>query len=217
MKKSRIRIAAVVIPVVFHLSACEWVKSGLPDKEKDYYVSQEIPPLQLPPDLEKQAVELQPAPPLLPGEAEESSTSPPDSDSKESTTEESVKLVIYDGGATRIQINEAMARSWRLVGKALSRNSIEIINRDEDNEAYFVQFDPNEHEYEDGALWNEVTFFFGDDQHQEKEYGVRLVENEQLTEVIVTDADDVPLSEGPGMLLLNLLYETIKADLEDNE
>ncbi len=210
-------MAVLTIPAVFQLSACQWVKSGLPDKEKDYYVSQEIPPLQLPPDLENQAVAFQPAPPLLPGETEEPTTAPSDSESKESTTEEPVKLVIYDGGATRIQLTEPLDRSWRIVGKALSRNSIEITSRDEANAAYIVQFDPNEHEYEDGALWDEVTFFFGDDMHQEKEYGVRLVENKQLTEVIVTDADETPLSEGPGMLLLNLMYETIKADLEDNE
>ena len=212
-------MAVLAIPAVFQLSACEWVKSGLPDKEKDYYVSQEIPPLQLPPDLENQAVAFQPAPPLLPGESDQSTTTADSSgsESKESTAEEPVKLVIYDGGATRIQLEEPLDRSWRIVGKALSRNSIEITNRDEANAAYIVQFDPNEHEYEDGALWNEVTFFFGDDMHQEKEYGVRLVENKQLTEVIVTDADETPLSEGPGMLLLNLLYETIKADLEDNE
>ncbi len=217
MKKARIGVAVLAIPAVFQLSACQWVKSGLPDKDKDYYVSQEIPPLQLPPDLENQAVAFQPAPPLVPGETEEPTISTSDPESKESTTEERVKLVIFDGGATRIQLTEPLDRSWRIVGKALSRNSIEITSRDEANAAYIVQFDPNEHEYEDGALWDEVTFFFGDDMHQEKEYGVRLVENKQLTEVIVTDADETPLSEGPGMLLLNLMYETIKADLEDNE
>lgn len=210
-------MAVFAIPAVFQLYACQWIQSGLPDKEKDYYVSQEIPPLQLPPDLENQAVDFQPAPPLLPGETEQSTAALSDKETGESSQEEPVKLVIYDGGATRIQLEEPLDQSWRIVGKALSRNSIEITSRDEANSAYIVQFDPNEHEYEDGALWDEVTFFFGDDMHQEKEYGVRLVENKQLTEAIVTDADGTPLSEGPGMLLLNLLYETIKVDLEDNE
>ena len=44
-----------------------------------------------------------------------------------------------------------------------------------------------------------------------------LVENGTLIEIIVLDSNDVPLSKGPGLKLLKLLYETIKADLADVE
>ena len=217
MKKSRIRVAAAIVPAIINLSACEWVKSGLPDKERDYYISKEIPTLQLPPDLENQAIDFQPAPALLPGESGPASNSASNPKIEEPSVDDLVKLVVYDGGATRIQIAEPLDKSWRIVGKAISRNSIEITGRNEAEAIYFVQFDPDDHEYEDGTLWDEATFFFGDDQHQEKDYHVRLVENKQLTEVIVTDTDDIPLTDGPGLILLNLLYETIQADLQDKK
>lgn len=215
MKKLRIRVVVAVVPAVINLSACEWIKSGLPDKERDYYISHEIPTLQLPQDLKNQAIEFQPAPALLPGAPDPASSSDSQSKSEESSVDDLVKLVVYDGGATRIRIDESLDKSWRIVGKAISRNSIEITGRNQAESIYFVQFDPDDHEYDDGSLWDEATFFFGDDQHQEKDYHVRLLENKQLTEVIVTDVDDTPLSEGPGLILLNLLYETITADLQD--
>jgi outer membrane protein assembly factor BamC len=66
---------------------------------------------------------------------------------------------------------------------------------------------------EDGSLWNEVTFAFSGFQTGEKEYVVKLVGNKQQTEVMVMDSELKPLAEGPGLKLLTLLHDTIKADL----
>jgi hypothetical protein len=43
---------------------------------------------------------------------------------------------------------------------------------------------------------------------------VRVVENGERTEVAVTDENDAPVTQGPGLSLLNLLFEAIKTDAE---
>ena len=214
MKKPKNWFTAVCVLSFLNLPACGWLKSHLPDKEKDYYYSSEIPPLIIPDDLESSAISQH-------AETAEGSayrSIPAEGAVKESVPTEidQVKLISFDGGATRLQIEEPFDTSWRIVGKALTRQSIEIIDRNISEGVYYVQYDPSAREYEDGSLWDEFLFFFGDDQSQEKEYRIRLSENNQLTEVIVTDDEDVPLSEGPGLSLLTSLYEAVKVDYLDN-
>jgi hypothetical protein len=43
---------------------------------------------------------------------------------------------------------------------------------------------------------------------------VRVVENGERTEVAVTDDNDAPVTQGPGLSLLKLLFEAIKTDAE---
>ena len=100
-----------------------------------------------------------------------------------------------------------------MVGKALSRNSIEVTSRNQEEKSLHVQYDPDEKKVEDGSLWDEVIFVFRGLQTGEKEYVVKLVGNKQQTEVMVMDKEQKPLDEGPGLKLLTLLHDTIKADL----
>jgi len=191
------------------------MKGYFPDKEKDYQLTTEIPALQIPDDLtdnaiqHKQNVEIN-APLRNKQKAENSS---PKKTSKKPVIY--VDLVEYSGGATRIRIEDTLERTWRTVGKALSRNSLEITNRSELESIYYVQYDADFKEIEDGSLWDEVLFIFGSDPANEKEFKIRLAENGSLTEIIVLDRHDVPLSKGPGLKLLNLLYKTIKDDLSN--
>lgn len=216
MNKPKKCIAAVGVLLFLNLPACGWLKNHLPDKEKDYYYSSEIPPLIIPEDMQNSAI------------AQDNQTASVGSYGGAPTTGgavrksvpaeiDQVKLTSFDGGATRLQIEEPFHQGWRIVGKALTRQSIEIVDRNMAEGVYYVQYDPNARKYEDGSIWDEFVFFFGGDQSQEKEYRIRLSERKsQFTEVIITDEEDIPLSEGPGLSLLTLLYETIKADYLDN-
>jgi outer membrane protein assembly factor BamC len=217
MNKPKKCLIAVAALVFLNLPACGWLKSQLPDKEKDYYYSAEIPPLIIPEDLESSAI-AQDNQTNTVGTYGGASAGGIGADKVMVPTEiEQVKLISFDGGATRLQIKESLNRGWRIVGKALTRQSVEIIDRNIDEGVYYVQYDPNARQYEDGSIWDEFVFFFGGDQSQEKEYRVRMTAKEsQLTEVIITDEEDNPLSEGPGLSLLTSLYETIKADYLDN-
>jgi outer membrane protein assembly factor BamC len=217
MNKPKKCLTVVGFLTFLNLPACGWLKSQLPDKERDYYYSTEIPALIIPEDMENSAIVQDhqtntvgtyggvPAGVvgsggvIVPAEIDQ------------------VKLSNFDGGATRIQIKESFNRGWRIVGKALTRQAIEITDRNMDEGVYYVEYDPQAREYEDGSIWDEFVFFFGGDQSQEKEYRIRLSGKEsQLTEVIITNDKDIPLSDGPGLNLLTSLYETIKADYLDN-
>ncbi|CAA9891370.1 Outer membrane protein assembly factor BamC [Candidatus Methylobacter favarea] len=201
-----------------NLSACTYIKNLFPDKEKDYQYTTEIAPLNLPPDLKGNSFLGAPTDDSPNSGVETSSTT--DSapvDTPENTAEArpeliKVELVNSEAGADQLRIEAPLAQAWRIVGKALSRNSIEVTRRDQEESLYQVQYDPDEKKVEDGSLWDEVVFIFTGFQGNEKEYVLKLVENNPYSNVIVLDEDRKPVSEGPGLKLLTLLLDTIKAD-----
>jgi outer membrane protein assembly factor BamC len=232
--KSNILALSVSLLILFNLSACSRIKSFFPDKSKEYQLITEIPPLTVPSDLSSDAIRnsevIDPSVPVfqikegfMPPDSEDIDSSTEDNVADENVTEEKtvekeniyVDLLEFSGGATRIRIEDTMDRNWRRVGKALSRHSIEITARDELDRVFYVQYDADFKKVEDGSLWDEALFIFGSDPAQEKEFRVRLVENGSLTEVIVLDKNDKPLSKGPGLKLLKLIFESIKEELAD--
>lgn len=214
--KSKITYSSIAIVILVTISACSSIKGYLPDKEKDYQFASEIPSLSIPEGLSKQTIR----------DAAETQTRQavdhqiPSTKSTVATKETQeaiyIDLVEFSGGTTRIRMEETIERSWRTVGKALSRQSIEITDRNEADKIYFVQYDPDFKKVEDGSLWDEAMFLFGSDPSQEKAFRVSMVENGTLTEIIVLDSDDKPLSKGTGFKLLDLLYKTIKDDLANS-
>jgi outer membrane protein assembly factor BamC len=205
----------IALLLVFGLSACGHIKGYFPDKEKDYQLTTEIPELIVPSDLTDTVKKSDPVDSTA--VIANNETEGVVSESRDNKQSINVDLVESSGGVTRIQIADSIERSWRIVGKALSSHSIEITKRNEQGRFFHVQYDPDFKVVEDGSLWDEVLFIFGSDPAKEKEFKVRLAENGSLTEVIVLDSDDQPLSEGAGLKLLELLYKTIKDDLSDSQ
>ncbi len=199
-----------VIPCAFLtilVSAC----SSLPDKEKEYQLTSEIPPLILPDDISNKDAKTFSNQENGFGRSVELIENNEDVDREESIL---LDLGEYSDGTALVRIGDVIQRSWRIVGKALSRHSIEITDRDELERIYFVQYDPDFKKIEDGSLWDEFLFIFGSDPANDKKFGVKLVESGDFTEIIVLDSEEEPVSEGPGLKLLHLLYKTIKEDLE---
>ena len=168
----KIKIGSLLITatVLINLSACSYVKSLFPDKEKDYQYTTEIPPLILPADLKKTQIPGVPksasSAPLLrllmplcrrlllmlllrkpvsaaPAINESVVTSPapaeqathataPESEPVVPDTAITVERVKFDAGENRLRINVPFTRAWRIVGKALSRKSIEVTERNQE-------------------------------------------------------------------------------------
>ncbi len=124
-----------------------------------------------------------------------------------------LELVDADQGTKRLRIGAPSARAWRMVGKALSRKSIEVTNRNQEEGLFHVQYDPNKQEVEDGSILDEVNFFLKGFEITEQEYVLKLVENNQQTDVIVMDKEQKPVTDAGSLSLLTLLHDTIKADL----
>lgn len=128
-----------------------------------------------------------------------------------------IELAKSDTGASQLRIGTPLARAWRIVGKALSRKSIEVTERNQEEGRFTVQYDPDEKKVEDGSLWDEAIFMFSGFQGNEKAYVLKLTEYNQQTHVVLMDEAGQPLiNDAAGLKLLTVLQDTIKADLADN-
>jgi outer membrane protein assembly factor BamC len=210
----------IIVAVLANVSACSYIKNLFPDKEKDYQFTTEIPPLVLPTDLVGDSLSGLPA---------ASATGKADSAATAETTEAAapqtetvpeidrkliqVELVDADQGTKRLRIGAPAARAWRMVGKALSRKSIEVTNRNQEEGLFNIQYDPDKQEVEDGSMMDEVKFFFKGFEITEQEYVLKLVGADQQTDVIVLDKDHKPVTDARSLSLLMLLHDTIKSDL----
>ncbi|MDF1582722.1 MAG: outer membrane protein assembly factor BamC [Methyloprofundus sp.] len=186
------------IIVIFSVTLVTACSSFFPDKEKDYVYSKEIAALEMPPN-------------LLEEQVSDSLNTVANPDTLTNTIE-----LIKDNEGSYLLINSPFAYVWRVVGKALTERAIEITDKDRSTAIYYVQYDPDVQDVQDGSFWDEVVFFFGDDPNQEKPYQVFLQQSEQGMRIFVRDEQGHNLSEGNGLHLLNSLFDTIKKDFETN-
>lgn len=210
----------LLVAALLNVSACSYIKSLFPDKEKDYQFTTEIPPLVLPTDLAGDSIATVPPTEVAPAvSATETADAAPVAAPQTETAPDierkliQLELVDADQGTKRLRIGAPSARAWRMVGKALSRKSIEVTNRNQEEGQFHVQYDPNKQEVEDGSILDEVNFFLKGFEITEKEYVLKLVENNQQTDVIVLDKDQKPATDAGSLSLLTLLHDTIKSDL----
>ncbi len=211
----------VIVAVLVNLPACSYIKNLFPDKEKDYQCTTEIAPLVLPSDLAGDSIAKVPSAPVA--EAAEMSedeaieagrpTRSPETDPATDRKLIRAELADADQGAKRLHITAPSEIAWRMVGKALSRKAIEVTNRNQDERLFTVQYDPNRQEAEDGSFLDELVFILKGFDVNEQEYVIKLLESDRQTDVIITDKEQKPASDGAALSLLTLLYDTIKADL----
>lgn len=204
MKSSLLPILAC-LTLIF--SGCSTIKSYFPDKEKDYQFRTEIPELVIPEDLGQHSIE-KPAtievPPIP------SASQNIDDDDKSDTVE--MERVEYDDGSSRLRLFETFGKAWRIVGKSLTRKSVEIVARDKTQGLFIVQFDPDEEKVTDDSLWDEVLFIFSPRGGNEQEYKVKLSPYDTFTELAVQDENDV--ADNPkGLRLLTLIQDAIESNL----
>lgn len=224
-----------------NLTACSYIKSLFPDKEKDYQYTTEIAPLVLPDDLKKAAMPELPsvataepsapvtavAAPATTDTAPEPATqavderlppAPAESGSDIPNSAIVVERVKFADGENRLRINVPFAKAWRIVGKALSRKSIEVTERDQAARLYTVHYDPNEKTVADDTYWDELVFMVQGLQGNDQTYLLKLEEQQaQKTDVVVMDEDQQLLTDENSVKLLNLLETTIKTDVADTQ
>ncbi|MCX7097872.1 MAG: outer membrane protein assembly factor BamC [Methylococcales bacterium] len=237
--------------VLANLSACSYIKSLFPDKEKDYQYTTAIPPLILPADLKNTTIPgviIAPAPvlaeavtpvvtePVAPVVEEpvpqtkvapaptvdESVVAPPlppaaaTNEAEQAAIPDSaitIERIKFDDGENRLRINVPFTKAWRIVGKALTRKSIEVTGRDPEARLYTIQYDPDEQAVADDSYWDEVKFVVLGIDNNDKTYWLKLEEQHQHTDIVVVDGDQKLLSDAASVKLLTLIETTIKTDL----
>ncbi len=214
-------------------AGCSTIKSWFPDKERDYQFTSEIPELIIPDDLKAGggmpsistgAAEAESAPvaetaptsaaesveaaqTVRPSEAERQQEKPVRADAETSSSAPTA-------GASSLQIDQSRTQAARIVARAMSRQKLEIIERNIDKGYFYVNFDPDAVAVQDETILDEINFIFGDDPSQEQEYRVTLRElNPQLTEVTVHDSEGHPLSNAAANALLKLITDAINQDI----
>ena len=139
-----------------------------------------------------------------------------ESDAQESVS--SIEIVKYDDGESRLRLGAGFAKSWRVVNKALTRNTIEVTERNHDQGFVTIQYDPDEKKAKDDTFMDEIDFIFKGININDKEYNLKFEEHEQKTDVIVLDDEHLPLlNDNSALRLLKLLSDTIKTDLVKKE
>lgn len=226
MKKQRILRWVSISLLASALSGCSTIKSWFPDKERDYQFTSEIPELIVPEDLKNkglpslssqssvQTAVTEPSEPVSvesdqdAGIATESTSDASPVAETEQTQAASKSSV--SGVASSLQIDQAKTPATRMVGRALSRKQIEIVERNIEKGYFYVNFDPNAVEAKDESIWDEIAFLFGDDPSQEQEYRITVHQvSEQMSEVTVQDSDGKTLSDNVANALLRLITDGI--------
>lgn len=220
----RLTCAAVLV----QLSACTTIKEAFPDKEKDYQFTTEIPKLIIPADLANgstlSAAATRPAPAVVaetaPATTEAESKPTEDATATEATDEAfvesksvTVELLEASNKVSYLRIGTPFLRAWRIVSKGLSRKSIEVSERNQEEKIFTVQYDPDEQPVEDGSYLNEIDFMLHGFQGNEKEYKLKLVETNQQTDVVILNDEQKPASDEAGLKLLKVLEKSMKANL----
>lgn len=206
----------LLLPVFFALlSAC----GMLPDRAKEYQYSQEIPPLEVPPDLTlsttDQASSQRGTDAAGADGASEYGRAGVEAPDSRQTPEAPVSERLPRGEdlPSHLIINDPYPIAWRLVGKALARMGLEITDRDRSTGYYYVLYVVPE---EEEGIWSSLAFWRGDEPVEE-EYRIKLEDNEGKTEVFVLDDSGTPLSKGTGLLLLKQMHEQIKEQPADSD
>jgi len=224
-------------------TACSTIKSWFPDKERDYQFTTEIPEMIVPDDLKAGSLStLAVSPSSAPAEVEAPAVevakqSTPSADSivalnkaskatKQQAEERQVDQTQADetvvnapaSSGSSLQIDQPQSQAAHIVSKAMSRQKLEITERNVDKGFFVVKFDPNAVQPEDKNWLDEINFVFGDEPSNEREFRIQLRQlNPQLTEVTVQDSEGKTQSSVAGNALLKLITDGINQDISGPE
>jgi outer membrane protein assembly factor BamC len=138
------------------------------------------------------------------------------SETDDRNTVSSVDIVTYDDGESRLRVGAGFSKSWRVVSKALSRNQIEVTDRNHEQGLIALQYDPNETKIKDDSIMDEFLFFLHGINNDDQEFKLKLEEHNGSTDVIVLSEDMLPMLKNDSALrLLKKLAATIQADVVD--
>ena len=124
-----------------------------------------------------------------------------------------MELLESSNKVSYLRIGAPFGRAWNIVSKGLSRKSIEVSERNQEEKTFTVQYDPDEKPVEDGTYLDEINFMVHGFQSNEKEYLLKLVETNKQTDVVILNEEQKPVSDEAGLKLLKVLEKSIKANL----
>lgn len=201
---------------------CSTFENILPDPEKEYKYSTEIPPLEVPPDLTASTIEGSPIRPL-------SANARPGAESvagqlqrpayreelpKSGETEPAPEVERSEEGAY-VSIQEDFSIAWRMVGRALSRLEIEVEDLNRSEGLYYIIFEDKRKRRSDDSFWSNLAFWSSSNSIDEQRFRVLIEDNSDTTRVRVQNDEGSTLSEGTGLDLLRMIQKQINDQIAE--
>jgi uncharacterized lipoprotein len=204
------------------MHGCSSFENILPDREKEYKYSSEIPPLEIPPDLTASGIEDSPIRPLS-GRLPEKAGAEPGTRQRPAVPEElpeagepeSAPDVEHSDEGAYIRIQEKFPIAWRMVGRALSRLEIEVQDLNRSEGLYYIIFEDRRNLKADDSFWSSLAFWSDSNAVEEQHFRVRVDDKSDTTEVRILDDDGVGLSEGTGLDLLQMIQKKINEQIAE--
>lgn len=223
-------------------SACSTIKSWFPDKERDYQFTTEIAEIKIPSDLQASALTMPavgtatvaaPQPALVntddaavmvestdrrkvkpAKQAQQATADKVDNPPANAEKAPSSQAQPSTPSTSSLQIDQPRSQAMHIVSKAMSRQRLEVIERNMENGYFVVKYDIKAEKVEDQTWLDEVNFLFGDEPNEEVECRVQLQQiNPQLTEVTVHDLQGKAQSPVVANNLLKLITDAINQEV----
>ncbi len=210
------------------LSGCTVIQSWFPDKEKDYQFTSELAPLVIPPDLmhkTKTLSRVAALPPVMEKTAIDktpelqASVAKPSIDNRQPVNTDTIplnrddiRLTLSEDNASRFALNVPFERAFRIVGKAIGRSGIEILERSEEAKTIKIQVTQAPTAPAEKSFLDETLSMFDIFEADEKIYVIEFAENgSDQTSATLLSSNLKPLAQSNAVFMR--LYNTIKADL----
>lgn len=200
----------LMVVLVAAVSGCSSFDSVLPDREKEYKYSTEIPSLEIPPELSSSSIE--DATTRSRGGSvsargrDYAQTAPrrvePEPEGKASPVEQS-------GNGAYIRLDEPYGSAWRMLGRALSRLEIEIDDLNRTDGLYYVIYEDSNSSNSDDSLFSSLAFWSDDNAIVENDFRIKLTDHGEHSEIRVLDDSDEVQSSGNGLKLLESLRDQL--------
>ncbi len=117
-------------------------------------------------------------------------------------------------GLNALHLNVPPERAWHIIAKALTRQSLEIINRDQEHGLLHIQYnfspEKNASNPEEKSWLDNVDFMLDGFYNNEQEIIFKLIQVQQQTDVIVLDKNMKALNDERDLAVLKQLHNTIK-------
>jgi uncharacterized lipoprotein len=210
------RRTAILASSVLLLSGCSFVAGLFPDKQKQYKYSSEIPPLEIPPDLEASTIEgvdsRSSAVGGSVGSDRYSASAGEEIQPEERAHDESPATLAQNSeDIPLIELEGSYAEAWNDVGKALGRLRFEVSDQNRSEGVYYVYFNGDGKPYEDRGFLGDLASFFSGSDAPAKEYRIQLEGRRDVTVIYVLDQEGKPQIDGPGFELLKRLHQTLQS------
>lgn len=134
---------------------------------------------------------------------------------EEAKTGLGTKVYMTDSNSTLFVIKQPFDEAWNTLAQALKQQDIEITDRNREEKAYYVTYDPDD--YDPGS-----SFSFFKDDYAEEDYLLKLEARDDGTAISAeavdktnpdNSSDDGRPTDGAGRLLKSL-HETLRDDLK---